>query len=646
MSQTKEIYWVCRSVTPEVTQKVNLLQKYHIRVRLLSDFASLLKAYSENRLNTIVIGDEGDNQSMESAMTRLSNHPEYAGVRFVLSVSKAHKEITARAVDLGFRDIIPIDLSDAHWLRRYAFASSGRPTELHPPHPQISMQSLASVQIPGRIAWITEKELWLETRLTPPVGTELSISGGLADLLGLKQVRLKVMNRYKSHLHFRYSEALLCRWEVAPSHQVRKLAVQNFMNEQGSNAHYRFYAIVKNKELRNQLVKGLPADRYQLTVALNKNNMIQEPRFISPDAVLIEDKMCLGPHQQNFEDMLKNLDIQVPVFVFGDAARLIKGPTEHRFIPMPNMVGADFHAFFEAELGAPKTVNIEATSIPKNHALSFANVILPARITHLHPDFVEIVSTYPLGRFGLFGLDAPVFQASVEHKVHGKVLDTSEGEGYSALKEFPFRSRAIIIDLAKPEREKLSRHLVDLFRQQMLPKGTESLSPNLKATSEIPTETLREAQKIDENRDIIPIGGRDPVLVREEQYPDVMGAGPMRTEVARIRDIRPEPTQGLTSSETEVRPLAEALHIEKRMKENRVRSFTQLVMEMIHDIPREWKIWGFAVLCMVFALWLAFVYRQPLENQAPEMTEQLRIFKEQHSGKHPPSGPPVETFEP
>ncbi|MES2744833.1 MAG: hypothetical protein V4655_05370, partial [Bdellovibrionota bacterium] len=420
MSQAKEIYWVCRAVTADVTQKIQLLQKYHITVRLLGDFQALTKAYSENRLNTIIIGDEGDPSTLESPMTKLSNHPEYAGVRFILSLSRSSADFVGKVVDLGFRDIIPVDLADTQWLRRYAFASSGRPTELSIPNPRMSMQNLASVQIPGRIAWITEKELWLETRLTPPVGAELSMSGGLSELLGLKQVRLKVLNRYRSHLHFRYSEALLCRWEVAPQHQVRKLAVQNFMNEQGSHPQYRFYAIVKNRELRNHLVKNLPADRFQLTVALNKNNMIQEPRFISPDAVLIEDKMCLGLHQPNFEEMLKNLDTQVPVFILGDAAAAVHVPTEHRLIPMTNLKG-DFQSFFEAELGAPKAVNLDATPIPKHDPLSFANILLPARVTSVHPEFVEIASAYSLGRFGLFGLESPLFQSAVQQKIHGKV---------------------------------------------------------------------------------------------------------------------------------------------------------------------------------------------------------------------------------
>lgn len=646
MSQAKEIYWVCRAVTADVTRKVNLLQKYHISVRLLSDFQSLLKAYSENRLNTIIIGDEGDTQQLENAMMRLSNHPEYAGVRFILSLSRSHAQNVNRAVDLGFRDIIPIDLGDSLWLRRYAFASSGRPTELNPPHPQMSMQGIASVQIPGRVAWITEKELWLETRLTPPVGTELSLSGGLADLLDLKQIRLKVMNRYRSHLHFRYSEALLCRWEVAPSHQVRKLAVQNFISEQGALAHYRFYAIVKNRELRNLLVKKLPADRFQLTVALNKNNMIQEPRYISPDAVIIEDKMCLGPHLANFEEMLKNLDPQVPVFVLGEAAHSIKSNTEHRMIPITSPL-IDFKDYFESELGAPKVVNHEATPIPKNNPLSFANILLPARITNLHPDYVEIASGYPLGRFGLFGIESPVFQSAVEQRVHGKVLDTSEGDISGQLKEFPYRSRAIIVDLAKPERERLAKHLVDLFRQQMLPKGMDYQSAAVKSVPQEMAPIQAQDQKIDPIRELISAGPDASMPAGFSPQIDIQGAGPMRTEVARsLKEQSSEPSLALSSLETEVRPLAEQILIERNYKESHVRNFLELLAETLRDIPKEAKIAIIVAFGIGLALWAGFYLRQPLDQQAPEMTEQLKLFQEQHNGKHHPNAEPVETFEP
>ena len=646
MSQVKEIYWVCRVMTADVQQKLGLLQKYHISVRLVSDFQSLLKSYAESRLNTIIIGDEGDTAQLENAMMRLCNHPEYAGVRFVLSLSRSLATTVNRAVDLGFRDIIPVDLPDSQWLRRYAFASSGRPTELSPPHPQMSMQNLASVQIPGRVAWITEKELWLETRLAPPVGSELSLSGGLAELLGLKQVRLKVMTRYRSHLHFRYSEALLCRWEVAPSHQVRKLAVQNFIDEQGSLAHYRLYAIVKNRELRNLLVRKLPTDRFQLTVALNKNNMIQEPRFISPDAILIEDKMCLGPHLLNFEEMLRNLDPQVPVFVLGDSAKMVVPQTEHRIIPLTSLMG-DFKDYFESALGAPKAVNLDATPIPKNHELSFANILLPARITSVHSDFVEIASAYPLGRFGLLGIESPVFQSAVAQRVHGKVLDSIEGDHSGQLKEFPYRSRAIIVDLAKPEREKLSRHIVELFCQQMLPKGWEFQAGPWKALAQAGSPIAPHDQSNDPIRTLTANG---PDINPTQSFggmPEVQGAGPMRTELSKsLKDIGPEPSPA-TSMETEVRPLAEQILIERNYRESHVASYFQILRETVSDIPREWKIAMLVALVIGLALWGGFYLRMPLESQAPEMTEQLKLYQEQHGGKRPlPPAQPRESFDP
>lgn len=665
MSQAKEIYWVCRELSEGVKQKVKLLQKYHIAVKLLSDFQSLLKAYGENRLNTIIIGDEGDQQQLENAMMRLSNHPEYAGVRFILSLSRSHAENVNRAVDLGFRDIIPVDLTDSLWLRRYAFASSGRPTELNPPHPQMSMQAIASVQIPGRIAWLTNKELWLETRLTPPVGSELNISGGLADLLGLKQVRLKVMNRYRSHLHFRYSEALLCRWEIAPSHQLKKIAVQDFLDEQVAGANYRFYAIVKNRELRNLLVKKLPADRFHLTVALNKNNMIQEPRYISPDAVLIEDKMCMGAHQSNFEEMLENLDIQVPVFIFGDVAKAILPKSEHRIIPVTSL-NIDFKEFFESSLGPPKSVNQEATPIPKNSPVSFANILLPARLTGVHPDYIEIASGYPLGRFGLFGVEAPVFQNAVNQRVHGKVLDTFEGDSSGQLKEFPYRSRAIVVDLAKPEREALSKHLVDLFRQQMIPKGVDYQPQALKSAVSEAKNPQTNDSKSDSGNDARPETKNDqkgdPIRELLAAHPDAssptshtplidfQGAGPMRTEVARnLREPSADPSPMVASLETEVRPLEEQIFIDRNYEKKRGKSLFVLFGETLADLPKEVKIAFFVALGVGLALWAGFYLRQPLDHQAMEMTDQLKKYQEQHGGKPRPQSPtaePTETFEP
>ncbi|MBC7660759.1 MAG: hypothetical protein H7249_13770 [Chitinophagaceae bacterium] len=619
MSSTKEIYWVCREPSADVQQKVGLLEKYHITVRILPDFATLLRSYSESRLNTIILGDDDDEEALELPMMKLSNHPEYSGVRFILSLSKPRPVLVKKAVDLGFRDIIPVDLPDSQWLRRYAFASSGRPTELLPSHPQMSMQGIASVQIPGRIAWITAKELWLETRLLPPVGSELSLSGGLADIVGLKQIRLKVLNRYRSHLHFRYSEALLCSWDVPVAYKMRKNAVQEFIEKEGSFAHYRFYAIIRNREIRNSLVKKLPSDRFQLTVALNKNNMIQEPRFISPDAIIIEDKMCQGANQANFDEMLKHLDHQIPVFVMGEAARSVQTETPHRLIPVVTPP-EDYPQFFETHLGTPKAVNLDATQIPKNNALSFATINLPARILNLHPDSIELASAFPLGRFGLFGIDAPIFQQSVGQRVHGKVLDTWEGDHQAVLKDFPFHARALLVDLTRDARTQVAHALVELFKNQMLPKLKEAPAPVAEAIVE---DEVRAA----------------PV--------DIVGAGPMRTEISRpLRDLVEGPAPILTALDTEIRPLEEQIGIDRNYQESGIAGLFEALWDGILIIPKEVKITVLVALGLGIAIAMALAQKDPVGNQGAIFTEQLKKYEQMHNGSRRSDSPASEDATP
>ncbi len=617
MSSTKEIYWVCRQPSAEVWQKINLLQKYHISVRVLPDFPALVRSYGETRLNTIVIGDELADAAFETFMQKLSNHPEYSGVRFVLSISKPAPALVQKAVDLGFRDIIPIDLPESAWLRRYAFASSGRPTELHDSHPKMSMHGIGSVQVPGRIAWITSQELWLETRIQAQVGSELSLMGGLAELMGVKQIRLKVLNSYRSHLHFRYSEALLCRWDVTVANQARKAAVQEFIKDQGSRGQYRFYAIIRNREIRNALVKKLPMDRFQITVALNKNNMIQEPRFIAPDAVIVEDKMCVGAHKTNFDEMLKHLDPSIPVFVIGEAASQVKAATKHTLVPVTT-VPDDYPAMFERVLGAPKRVNNDATPIPKDHALSFAQIAMPTRILNLHPDCVEVATAFPLGRFGLFSLEAPLFQQSLQQKVHGKVIDSWDAGLQNNLKDFPYHSKAIIVDLPKEQRDKLATQMVELFSQQMVPKAAD-------AVVEAPREETFEPVMIDNS------------------------PGPMKTEVARpIRESSPSPAPSspapseptfdvipgpvATGIETEVLPLAEQIGIDRNYRDGKVAGFFESLWEMIGNIPSEIKIFGFVVVAIALMVVAGFYLRAPEEKQDTIFTDSLKAFQKDHGG--------------
>lgn len=652
MTAPREIYWFSKQPSDMVRGKIEVLQKYQVKTRLVTDFGALVRAYAETRLSTVIVGDEGADESLIPNLRKLSNHPEFAGVRLILSISESNALLANYAANLGFRDIIAVDLPDEAWIRRYVFASSGKPTDLKDPHPQISARSMASIRVPARISWMTEKELWLETRLNPPIGTTLALGGGIADFLGVKHIGIKVKEYHKTNLHFRYSEAMLCAWDIPKALQERKSVLREFFKAQKFVPPYRFYAIIRNHDLRKVIVKGLNPSRFEVTVALNKNNMIHEPRFITPDAVLIEDRLCIGAYEENFLSMVQSLDKSTPIFVLGSG--VLPELPSHRVVRL-SALPLNMEAYFEKELGTPKQIRAGMMPIAKEHTLSFAQVIMSGRLSQVHPEALEIALAYPLGRFGIFTVDSPLFQQTAGHAVHCKVVRNHESPAGTGWKEYPHHAQAIIVDLVEKERQALGSRLVQVFSEQLgvtAPVATPPQAASAAARGESPlrkdgagaSPAAAAIAVFEESIPTVPKGKAaapaEPNPLTAEALrlaPDVdSGPGPMRTELARPLGDASDPVL----METEIIPLRGEVAIPQTEEPVTTNPLDRMIDD-IRGIPREWKIVAYAIVAMAVLLAITYFMRTPQEDQAPLFTEQLRIFQKEHSGgpKMPP--PPV-----
>ncbi|WP_141735662.1 hypothetical protein [Oligoflexus tunisiensis] len=574
MTSGREIYWISATAHPAMQEKIDILKKVKVEVKVLPDFPALARTYPATRLNTIVIDDgilDGKNLDL---LGRLTSHPEYAGVRFILSISHHQNEIVKRAIALGFRDVIPIDLSPDLWIRRYSFAASGQAADMADPYPQVTMKNISSLHIPARIAWMNERELWLESRLTPPVGTILTLGGGLAELMGVKHLTLKVMAHHKTHLHFRYSDALLCRWEVAKIHQDKKSVLKEFFRQQPRVIPIRIYGIIRAPELRRDLLRRLDPQKFQVSIALNKTNMIHEPRFIGPDIIIIEDRMCMGPNRAAFKEMLDYLSPDVPILIVGPQgieepfADISKNFRLLRSAKLPT----NLDEYLIQQTGKTGPTQVGVTYIPKNHRMSFAHVMVPARLTRLHPDAAQLAIAWPLGRFGICGLEAPLFHHTLGRSVAFKVTSCHD-HARANLQEFPYKIDGLLVDIRQAERRRLKDYLIAYFEQ-----------------------------KIEES-----MGARRRIAVAE-----ATALSPAAQPEA-LKEAQPE-------TAIEINPSAEEYVPNKAPRE-----------PAPFRIPREIKIALWTIVGFVIIFVLIILFRPSQEEQGGNITEQLRIFQQQHS---------------
>jgi hypothetical protein len=584
MTSGREIYWISAEIHPAMQEKIDILKKLKVDVKVLPDFPTLARTYPSARLNTIVIDDGLIDSKNSELLGRLTSHPEYAGVRFILSITRHQNDIVDRAISLGFRDVIPLDGSADLWVRRYSFASSGQAADMAEPYPQITMKNISALHIPARIAWMNDKELWLESRLTPPVGTILTLGGGVAEFLGVKHLTLKVMAHHTTHLHFRYSDALLCRWDIAKVHQDKKNVLLDFFKQQPRIAPHRIYCIIRSPELRRDLIRRLDTQRFQISIALNKTNMVHEPRFIGPDVIIIEDRMCMGPNRAAFKEMLDNLITDIPILIVGPHVmedKFTDISRNFRILRSPKLP-ANLDEYLIEQAGKTEQTQASVTFVPKNHKLSFANIAIPARMTRLHPDAAQLAIAYPLGRYGICGLEAPLFHNTLGRRVYFKVTDC-QGHSQTSLQEFPYKIDGLLVDIRQTERRQLKEFLIDYYQQKI----EESLGSRRKATAV--------AKAAD---------GPSPEDISPAQQPEAN-----------------EETQA--ESHIEINPSAEEAQSDGKADQT-ARAWG--------PVPRELKIafWTIVGFCIIYVFIMLF--RPSQEELGGDYTEQLRIFQKQHSG--------------
>jgi DNA-binding NarL/FixJ family response regulator len=584
MTSGREIYWISAEVQPAMQEKIDILKKLKVDVKVLPDFATLSRTYPTARLNTIVIDDSMIDAKNSELLGRLTAHPEYAGVRFILSITHSNNETVNRAISLGFRDVIPIDCSPELWVRRYSFASSGQAADMAEPYPQITMKKISALHIPARIAWMNDKDMWLESRLTPPVGTILTLGGGIAEFLGVNHLTLKVMAHHTTHLHFRYSDALLCRWDIAKAQQDKKALLLDFFKAQPRIAPHRIYCIIRSPELRRDLIKRLDVQRFQVSIALNKTNMIHEPRYIGPDVIIIEDSMCRGPNRAAFKEMLDNLITDIPILIVGPHVMeesFSDISSNFRLLRSPKLP-ANLDEYLIEQAGKTEQTQASVTFIPKNHKTSFAHIAIPARMTKLHPDAAQLAIAYPLGRFGICALDAPIFHNTLGRRVYFKVTDC-QGHSQASLNEFPYKIDGLLVDIRHDERRQLKDFLVNFYQQ-----------------------------KIEES-----LGSRRKTPVESKSEPILAAVEFTSQEQLATDEVSPPPAR------IEIDPSAE---------ENRAIAKVDPGIWSWGPIPRELKIalWTIVGFCILYIL--IIVFKPSQEFLGGEFTEQLRIFQRQHSG--------------
>ena len=475
MQKKKRIYWLTNQVTPQVKALEDQLRHSGFHCDFFTNLDALMSAVAARRTTIVVVGDLNSVEKEVAALRYLAQRPELQGVRFILAPSRMHLGTMNQAASFNFRDILPLDLPPANWAERFVFATSSSPDPLPQPSAMIGLNQLATLHLPARVVWISRNQLWLESRLEAPFGTSLTLHGSLAEAVGLPGVKLDIIGTRNSFLFYRFSQASICNWAVPPKFRQSVQFVLRDLQASGVGPSCRIFMAVESPVLRNELIDCLPAPRFKVSAALQRNGIPIEPRYFSPAIVLIEDTLVSegGSGGGRFAELMNSIEPHVPVLVLGEKFDLVKvrATFHHRPIYMLPQK-ADIVREAIKNRFAPNSIKHadfdqpDIVYLPPEHVLSFGEISIPARLSRLHPLQGSIYTGLPVGRYALAKIETPLLTRMFGRAVFAKLTSTSkEPSPDHAL--HPYVTEFAFSDLDFEQRSKLSGALPGFVADQM-----------------------------------------------------------------------------------------------------------------------------------------------------------------------------------
>lgn len=505
-SRKRRAYWIADEITRTMRDRALLLAERGFDVEFFTTLETLLSALDTKRAGVLVVSDDGDAGKAERILTTLICMPEIQGARLIMVRTRHSSWLNFLAATGNVRDIIPSHLDDKAWLARFIFATAARALGFVQPTGQVSLNNISSISVPARLTWISGTRLRIESRVRPPVGATLSMGGPLADALGVNSVPLTVVSVERQRLLYRFSDAIVADWKVSAKDAARAETVLQELRGNNTGPRCRVYIAAQTLALRASLLNHFDDPKFEVNTALQKHSIVDEPRFFTPDLVIIEDKLVNGDDLERFKQMLDNLTPEATIIVLGNVpalANIVKAYPRRRIAQFPEMPkNLPQSALSRYARSSPEGLDADAAHVLSEHPFSLAEVNVPARLHRVHPLAAQIATPFPITNFALCRLDSPLVRRFLGRNPYVKVTATYQDLSPDA-KTFMHVSDCYLADVDQDERALIAHGLTRLLTDSLLRLDPAATASAAEAHGETRTPELGSVRR--DTAQIIPL---------------------------------------------------------------------------------------------------------------------------------------------
>lgn len=472
----RRTFWLADTVTAQHRDRALLLQQKGFDIQFFTSIDVVIQELEQKRAAVIVVSDDGDETVTETMVTQLMGIPEVQGARLILVRGAASERLNFLAACANFRDVIPFDLDEKQWLNRFMFATASGPVRLPQPVAQISASHIAAAAFPARLTWISERRLRFESRVRPPAGATLNLGGYLAAALGIPSISCMVVETQRSHLLYRFSDAVIADWTVPQAVRPKMLETLELLKQQDPGPRCRVFLAVQSPNLRSEILSNFADPRFEVTTALSKQGISEEPRFFSPDVIFFETALAMEDDGVRFAQMMANTHESATIVLVGDAS----GATEvqqfakrfpgRRIVLMPklvrNVTQSVANRYLHVSARRMLSEEPEARQLLPENPLSLAEVSFPARVTRLHPTAIQVAMPFAVGNFALGRVEAPALRKLIGRNPCVKITATYQ-DTHPEAQGFVYLADAALADLTSDEQKRLGEGLMRFVADAM-----------------------------------------------------------------------------------------------------------------------------------------------------------------------------------
>ena len=467
----KRIYWLIHTSEVRYENQLEFLRKQLFQPVIVGSMTELEERSEEKRAAIIFISDADEDSKILAILQDLMRNPLFRVTQNFLILEKFSPKVMQHAAGMNFRDMLPIHLSNSLWLSRIQFATNPKRDSYTRPSLQLSVNELAAVHVPAYITRASESHVRIESRITPEIGSQLTLEGELVKKLGVDFVNCKVQAIDLQRINYRYCNALTCSWDLrrVGEQSLRKTFME--IESLGTSRRYRVLMAIKSRRLRYSLLNHLNRRVFDINTVLKADGLYNDLPFFTPHVVLVESSLIRGRLEEAFREMMKILADKVIVFLLGPIdTRIEKSvnqlyPTKNiRFIEkdydrLPNLISKAFRNSKEQE---------DMVSLIPYQSIALANIRISARVTRIHPYHAQIATNFPLKPFTLSYVSSPIISRMLGKGSWLKVTSVSLSEELKDQQHLNYLHDGILIDSSAMDKQRAAAIASDLVASHFL----------------------------------------------------------------------------------------------------------------------------------------------------------------------------------